>query len=148
MPTLEQIRTCLSGDRYAVEVTGVVIQDAGPGTSVCTLKLRPELLNANHKPMGGAIFTLADFAFAVAANGHSRRVTVSQQVSINFLAAARGQMLTARAARMKEGGHTSLYGVEVTDETGAYVAHATVTGYILPEQVLPPMPEKESEKTC
>ena len=143
MPTVEQIRACLSGDRYAVDVTGVEIQDAGPGTSVCTLKLRPELLNANHKPMGGAIFTLADFAFAVAANGYAARVTVSQQVSISFLAPSRGQVLTARADRLKEGKHTSLYAVDVTDETGAYVAHATVTGYILPEQPLPPLPEEK-----
>ena len=70
MPTLDQIRACFSGDRYATETTGILIQDAQPGASVCTLPLRPELLNANHAPMGGAIFTLADFAFAVAVNGH------------------------------------------------------------------------------
>ncbi len=143
MPTLEQIRACMSGDRYAVEVTGVQIREAEPGRSVCALELRPELLNANHKPMGGAIFTLADFAFAVAANGHSIRVTVSQQVSITFLAPARGQVLIAEAKRLKEGRHTSLYAVDVTDETGVCVAHATVNGYILPEQALPPLSSRE-----
>ena len=97
MPTLDQIRACFSGDRYATETTGILIQDAQPGASVCTLPLRPELLNANHAPMGGAIFTLADFAFAVAVNGHSQQVTVSQHASITFLAPAKGQTLTAKA---------------------------------------------------
>ena len=31
MPTLDQIRACFSGDRYATETTGVLIQDAQPG---------------------------------------------------------------------------------------------------------------------
>ena len=137
MPTLDDIRACFSGDRYAVELTGVHIDEALPGQAVCTLPLRPELLNANHKPMGGAIFTLADFAFAVAVNGHSQRVTVSQHASITFLAPAKGQTLTATASCLKAGRHTCLYGVDVRDELGTYVAHMTVNGYTVEE---PPRP--------
>ena len=129
MPTLDQIRACFSGDRYATETTGVTIQEAQPGRAVCTLPLRPELLNANHTPMGGAIFTLADFAFAVAANGHSQRVTVSQHASITFLAPAKGQTLIARAACIKAGRRTCLYAVDITDELDTCVAHMTVNGY-------------------
>ena len=74
MPTLEEIRARFSSDHYAIEVTGIAIQDAQAGYAVCVLPLREDLLNINHKPMGGAIFTLADFTFAVAANGHSQRL--------------------------------------------------------------------------
>ena len=101
MPTLDDIRACFSGDRYATETTGVFIQEAQPGASVCTLPLRPELLNANGTPMGGAIFTLADFAFAVAVNGHSQAVTVSQHASLTFLSPAKGQTLIATASCLK-----------------------------------------------
>ena len=129
MPTLDDIRACFSGDRYATETTGVFIQEAQPGASVCTLPLRPELLNANGTPMGGAIFTLADFAFAVAANGHSTRVTVTQQVAVTFLAASRGKVLTAEARCLKAGRTTCLYAVDVTDDLGAQVAHLTINGF-------------------
>ena len=129
MPTLDQIRACFSGDRFAADTVGVHIDVAEPGRSVCTLPIRPALLNANSVPMGGAIFTLADFAFAVAANGHSARLTVTQQVSVTFLAASRGGVLTAEARCLKAGRTTCLYAVDVTDDLGAPVAHLTINGF-------------------
>ena len=131
MPTLEEIRTRFQADRFASELTGAVIREAEPGRAVCTLALRPEHMNANHTPMGGAVFTLADFAFAVAANGYSERNTVSQHASITFLTPAKGQELLAEARCLKEGRTTCLYAVEVRDELGGYVAHATINGFTL-----------------
>ena len=141
MPTLDQIRACFAGDRYATETTGVSIQEAQPGRAVCILPLRPGLLNANNTPMGGAIFTLADFAFAVAANGHSQSVTVSQHASVTFLSPAKGQTLTARASCLKAGRQTCLYAVEITDELGTYVAHVTVNGFTLAAAPKPLVPQ-------
>ena len=88
MPTLEQIRACFAGDRFASECLGAVIEVAEPQHAVVSMVLRGEHRNAVGNPMGGAIFTLADFAFAIAANGHSERVTVSQSANIHFLSAA------------------------------------------------------------
>ena len=136
MPTLDQIRACFSGDRFATEAAGVTIETAEPGHAVCSMAVRPIHLNANSVPMGGAVFTLADFAFAVAANGHSDRVTVTQQVSATFLSASRGKTLIAEAKCVKAGRTTCLYTVEVTDELGAQVAHLTVNGYTLPPRPL------------
>ena len=86
-------------------------------------------MNANNTPMGGAIFTLADFAYAVASNGFTEQIIVSQQVSITFLAPARGRVLLAEAACLKSGRTTCLYAVDVRDELGTYVAHASVNGF-------------------
>ena len=132
MPTLEEIRACFSGDRFATEAAGITIETAEPGRSVCTMEIRPVHLNANHVPMGGAIFTLADFAFAVAANGHSTAISVTQQVSITFLSPSRGTRLIAEAQCIKAGRATCLYAVDVTDDLGAQVAHLTVNGFTLP----------------
>ena len=129
MPTLDQIHACFSGDRFAVEVAGAVIDIAEPGRAVCSMPIRSIHLNINSVPMGGAIFTLADFAFAVAANGHSQRTTVTQQVAITFLAPSRGKTLIAEARCLKAGRTTCLYAVDVTDDLGAQVAHLTVNGY-------------------
>ena len=137
MPTLDQICACFSGDRFATEAAGVTIDVAEPGHAVCSMPIRPIHLNANSVPMGGAIFTLADFAFAVAANGHSTRVTVTQQVSVTFLSASRGKVLTAEARCLKAGRTTCLYAVDVTDDKGAQVAHLTVNGYTVE---VPPQP--------
>lgn len=129
MPELAEIRAHFAGDRFAAEAAGVTIRQAEPGRAVCVMPILPIHLNANGVPMGGAIFTLADFAFAVAANGFSDRVTVTQQVSVSFLSAARGSTLVAEARCLKAGRTTCLYAVEVTDDLGAQVAYLTVNGY-------------------
>lgn len=88
-------------------------------------------MNENKVPMGGAIFTLADIACAVAANGYSEKKTVSQQASITFLAPAKGKRLIAEASCLRAGRTTALYMAEVRDELGTYVAHATMNAYVL-----------------
>lgn len=134
MPTLNDLKARFEADRFATEALGAVIREAEPGRALCTVCLRPEHMNANHMPMGGAIFTLADFAFAVAANGFTENVTVSQNVSITFLSPARGTELLAQAKCLKAGRTTCLYEIEVRDELGTYVAHGTVNGFILGPQ--------------
>ena len=129
MPELNEIRSRFAGDRFATEAAGAAIREAEPGRAVCVMPIRPVHLNANSVPMGGAIFTLADFAFAVAANGHSQRITVTQQVSITFLSPSRGKTLVAEARCLKAGRTTCLYAVDVTDDLGAQIAHLTVNGY-------------------
>ena len=129
MPDLNELRARFAGDRFAAEAAGVTIDEAQPGRAVCSMPIRPIHLNANSVPMGGAVFTLADFAFAVAANGYSDRVTVTQQVSVSFLSAARGSTLVAEARCLKAGRTTCLYAGEVRDDLGAQVAYLTVTGY-------------------
>ena len=80
--------------------------------------------------MGGVIFTLADFAFAVCANNiHS--LSVAQQVSINYLSAPKGQRLTAKSRCVKSGKSTTVINVDVSDETGRQVAQFTGTAFKL-----------------
>jgi len=129
MPTLAELRERFQADRFATELAGTEIREAEPGRAVCCLRLRPAHMNANNTPMGGAVFTLADFAFAVAANGFSERTTVSQHVSITFLSPAKGAELVAEASCRKAGRSTCLYQVEVRDELGTYVAQAEVNGF-------------------
>lgn len=131
MSALEEIRSRFKNDRFATNATGIVIDSAEPGKAVCSLTLEDRHMNDNNVPMGGAIFTLADFACAIAANGHSERNTVSQHASITFLAPAKGGRLIAEASCLREGHTTALYAVDVKDELGTYVAHATMNGYVI-----------------
>lgn len=128
MPTIEELTKRFQGDRFAAQA-GVEIREAEPGRALCAMPLRPCHMNANNTPMGGAVFTLADFAYAVASNGFTDRIIVSQQVAITFLAPAKGTELLAEAKCLKSGRTTCLYEVDVRDELGTYVAHATVNGF-------------------
>lgn len=129
MPSLEEIRERFQNDHFATDAAGIVIDSAEPGRAVCSMVLEERHMNENQVPMGGAVFTLADFVCAVASNGYAERKTVSQNVSITFLAPAKGKRLTAEAFCLREGRTTALYAADVRDELGTYVAHATVNGY-------------------
>ena len=129
MTILERVKEQFSRDRFAIN-TGIEILQADVGHAVCVLPLRDEHMNANDVPMGGVIFTLADFTFAVAANaGRDDGAVVSQQMSITFLSPARGRELRAEARCIKAGRRTCLYEICVTDELGTKVAHTTGNGF-------------------
>ncbi len=131
MSALEEIRSRFRNDHFATDAAGIVIDEAEPGRAVCSLALEEKHMNENHVPMGGAIFTLADIACAVAANGYSEKKTVSQQASITFLSPAKGERLIAEASCLRNGRTTAFYAVDVRDELGTYVAHATMNGYVI-----------------
>lgn len=131
MPTLEELNGRFQRDCFATAVVGARILEAQPNHAVCVLPLRPALMNANGTPMGGAIFTLADFAFAVAANGFTEKVTVSQHASVTFLAPAKGTELRAEASCLKAGRTVCLYAVDITDDAGVHVAYVTVNGFTI-----------------
>ena len=69
MPTIDQIRARFSNDRFATQAAEIRIVEAQPQYAVCEMPILEKHRNARGTPMGGAIFTLADFAAAVAANG-------------------------------------------------------------------------------
>ena len=80
--------------------------------------------------MGGATFTLADFALAVTSNQiHS--LSVAQQVSINYLSVPKGERLIARLQCVKSGKTTTVVNVNVSDDTGRQVAQFVGTAFKL-----------------
>ena len=125
---LEEIREFFRADRFAAEVLGAEIEAAEDGFARCTLTIRPEHRNAVGAVMGGAIFTLADFAFAVAANcGGVRMVSLNSQIA--YLSPAKGETLIAEAKRVRQGRTTGYYRVEISDELGTQVAEVVTTGF-------------------
>lgn len=125
--TLEEVRKLFEKDRFATE-SGAVIDEIGERYAKCSLKLSDSHRNALGAVMGGAIFTLADFAFAVAANWQDPGV-VSLSANIAYLGTAKGESLTARAQCVKNGRTTSYYHIDIEDELGNQVAAVTATGY-------------------
>ena len=85
---------------------------------------------------GGALYTLADFCFAVAANAGSITATgqpntVTLSANITYLRPARiGEKLIATARRVRSGRTTCYYEVNVAAEsdTEKIIAAVTVSG--------------------
>lgn len=132
MKSIDEIRETFALDRFAAEAAGIVIEEAGQGCARCTMEIKPVHLNARGTVMGGAIFTLADFAVAVAANGlKDEPDTVTLHAGITFLTAAKGNTLIAEASCVKAGRTTGLYDVVITDELGTLVAKGEMNGFIV-----------------
>jgi len=80
------------------------------------------MLNFHGIPHGGAIFSLADAAFAAASNSHGTRA-VALEMTVHYLAAAEaGTTLYAEAQEEKLGKRTALYRIRVTDPDGNLIA--------------------------
>ena len=127
--TIEGARAYFSADRFATE-NGMTLDELDDNHAVCSLVLSSRHKNAYGGVMGGAIFTLADFAFAALSNSREK-VTVAQQVSINYLSAAKGERLVARASFRKDGRSSCVVNVDVTDDTGRDIAQFVGTGFKL-----------------
>lgn len=115
-------------DRYAIETTGVVVEEVGENYCKCRLDIKDKHLNANDCVMGGAIFTLTDYAFGVAANTPvSNSVTLSSNIS--FTRPAKGPTLFAEAKCIKNGRTICFFQIEVTDSEGRTIATAQTSGF-------------------
>ena len=128
MRTLEEIKAFLAKDAFAFDTCGISIDAIGDGTAQCSMPLEARHLNANGVAQGGAIFTLADICFTVAANANEP-MTVSHSAEIHNLRPGTGSCLYAEASRISEGRTTALFRVEVYDDRRRLVAYATVTGF-------------------
>lgn len=118
-----------STDVYAIKTTGVKIVEAKVGYAKCSLKIDERHFNVNGDVMGGAIFTLADYAFGVAANT-GNAPTVSLTSTINFIRPTRGPELYAEAKCVKSGRKICFVDVTVTDGNGKLIATVASNGFV------------------
>lgn len=126
---LEQVQAYFKNDTFAA-ANGMTVEAWTPDEAVCAMTVREDHKNAIGGVMGGVIYTLSDFAFAVLANS-DHRPTVAVNAEIHFLSTAKGTRLTAKVTRIKSGRTTGVYQVMVEDDTGRAVALFTGTGYKL-----------------
>lgn len=128
MTPKEKAQKILAADRFAV-VSGVELLDADKDYAVCSLHISENHLNAGGAVQGGAIFTLADTAFAMASNNQGK-LTVSVNNNISYLKGTKGDTLIATARMISSSKKLCNYEVEVKDNLGELIATMTVTGYI------------------
>jgi len=127
--TIDEARDYFYNDKFAAE-NGITLDELDGAHAVSSLTVSARHRNAYGGVMGGAIFTLADFAFAALTNDLERK-TVAQQVSINYLSAPKGEKLTATATYKKDGRSSCVVNVDVADDQGREVAQFVGVGFKL-----------------
>ena len=127
-PTRDEIEAVFANDRFATEAAGCRVVEGARGRAVCEMVLGDVHKNAMDNVMGGAIFTLADFALAICCN-IGEEPTVSVDSSISFFRSTKGAKLTATAVCDKPGRHLGFYTVLVEDDLGKIIAKMTATCY-------------------
>ena len=127
--TLQEAQEFFKNDRFATD-NGARIEYLDDEKCICSMELTEIHRNALGGVMGGAIFTVADLAFAVSSN-NAHRSTVALDINIHFLSPPKGNKLFAESRCVKSGRTTSIYEIKVTDDTGRDVALFIGTGYKL-----------------
>jgi acyl-CoA thioesterase len=118
----------LGRDQFAKE-NGMRIVEVRLGFGRTEMTVEPRHLNAVGILQGGALFTLADLAFAAASNSHGS-VAVSCQADITCFKAVTSGKLTAVAEEISRTHKLSTCVVHVTHESEGLVALFKGVAYI------------------
>ena len=114
-------------DRFA-KLAGVELLEVSGGYAKARMEITPTHLNGGGVCQGGAIFTLADLAFAAATNSHGR-LTFSITSNINFFKSEKSGYLYAEAKEVFNHRKLANCEVQITNETGELIATFNGSGY-------------------
>ncbi len=139
MKDIDKIREFFKGDVFADSTVGITIEDVGENYAKCSLVPENKHKNAANVVMGGVLFALADYTFAVAANSKdilegTSGVTQTLSSNISYLSPARiGEKLIAEAKCIKKGRTACYYTVDVYAEKAPskVLAVAAINGFTL-----------------
>lgn len=127
MEFMMTIKEFFKKDLFALEA-GVELLEVGNGTARARMEIVPKHLNGGGVCQGGAIFTLADLAFAAATNSHAA-LTFSIQANIQFFKSESSGFLYAEAKEVFNQGRLTSAEVRVTNEAGELIALLNSMGY-------------------
>ena len=113
---MENIKEFFKNDNFAA-MSGIELLEVSPGYAKAVMNIEEKHLNALKTVQGGALFTLADLAFAAI------------NANISFVKAATGKTLTAEAKETSINSKISTYTVNITDDRGDLVAIFQGMGY-------------------
>ena len=117
---METVRNFFKNDTFADHV-GIELLEVSEGRAKAKMEIKEHHLNGIDIAHGGAIFSLADLAFAVASNSH-KTIALAINASISFLKAVSGGTLIAEAKEVSLNPKLASYEIRVTDETNDVIA--------------------------
>ena len=109
---MDKVHKLFKKDRFA-EMCGMTVDEIKPGYARTSMTVEERHLNGLDVCQGGAIFTLADLAFACAGNTRGA-IAVSIENSISFLEGVQqGEFLIAEAREVSLHRKIAVYDMEV-----------------------------------
>jgi acyl-CoA thioesterase len=117
---MQTLKEFFKNDRFAA-ANGIELMEVSDGRARARMEIKESHLNSVDLVHGGAIFALADLAFAAASNSHGT-VAVAINASIWYVKAAMEGTLFAEAREVSMNPKLATYTIEVTDQTGELIA--------------------------
>jgi len=132
---MENIKFFFSGSDQFAKHSGIELLEVATGYAKARMMIMDYHLNGVKIVHGGAIFTLADFAFAAASNSHGK-IAVAINATISFMKAATAGVLIAEAKEISLNSKLGNYIVNITDEDNNLFAVYQGTAYRKEDELL------------
>jgi acyl-CoA thioesterase len=117
---MESVKRFFKNDKFGEHV-GIELLEVSVGSAKVKMEIKDYHLNSHKTVHGGAIFTLADLAFAVASNSHGT-IAASINANISYMKAATTGTLIAEAKEVAINPKLATYTIHVTDDAGDIIA--------------------------
>jgi len=117
---MEKIVKFMNDDQFA-EHNGIKLVEVSEGRARAKMDIHSQHLNGAKVVHGGAIFTLADFAFAAASNSHET-LALAINANISFVKAATEGTLFAEAREISLNPKLATYTINITNEKNDLIA--------------------------
>ena len=125
----EKIRNFLNEEDKFCKFCGIQLTVVGDGYAEAVLRVDENKLNGRNVVQGGAIMTLADFAFAVLSN-YLHPMTVTQGGQISYLRAAKTKTVKAVATETARAGHNTVSEVLIYDDQDTVICICHFNGFV------------------
>lgn len=125
---IEYAREVVGKDPLAAFL-GITVEEVRHGYGRCSLRVKPEYLNAVKRAHGVTVCAVADQAFAVASNSVGS-MAIAVNLAINYIAgAAEGETICAEATPINIGRKVSVWKIEVSGEDKKLIASCEGIAY-------------------
>ncbi len=130
---MDDVKRFIENDRFAKHLDIEMLRYS-EGKAKARMAIKSHHLNSAGSVHGGAIFALADAAFAAASNSHGT-LAMAINVSISYFKAISSGILTAAAEEVSINPKLATYLIPVEDEKGNRIALFQGTVYRKKESV-------------
>lgn len=125
---MNRIKSFLSENDQFAKHSGIELMEVSTGYAKAKMIIMDYHLNGIKTVHGGAVFTLADFAFAAASNSHGR-VAVGISATVSYIKAVRTGVLFAEARELSINHKMGNYIINIMDDQNDLVAVFQGTAY-------------------
>ena len=128
MDFLEQLKDFINENDTFGKSNRMKLELVKEGYAEAVMEITGNSCNAVGTVQGGAIFTLADMAFAGAANSYGEKC-VAMSAAASFIRPGTGKQLRAAAKAVSKGRRSCVIEVEVRNDEGKLAAKFQFTGF-------------------